>query len=294
MAYQLKNEQLEIEIAEAGDYRGSRFDWSGFITGVTLLEGRHSFCVPESLVPGQGTGGAGLCNEFGIIRAIGYGDTRVGEPFPKLGVGLLTRLDDRNYEFSRNYPVQPFATEIEMEGTRKITFRNIPQECRGYAVSLVKTVSVDENRLTVDYDVHNTGTKIIATEEYCHNFLGIDGNPVGPDYVLKFPFELSPWADEEETLAGLTFEQGEVHWEHTPDRPFYFRLPGFDGEKYPWMWELLHCPSGAGVREISRFPVSAAAVWGLGHVVAPEIFYEVRLAPGERKTWSRVYEFFTK
>ncbi|MEK5475364.1 hypothetical protein NYE70_00265 [Paenibacillus sp. FSL R5-0407] len=297
MAYQLKNEQLVIEIAEPGDYRGSRFDWNGFITDVTLLDGNHSYCVPESLVPGQGTGGAGLCNEFGIKEPIGYEDAPVGEPFPKLGVGLLTRPDDREYDFSRAYPVKPFATEIEIEGTRKITFRITPEDCRGYAVAVTKSVSIDNNRLTVEYLLHNTGTKPILTEEYCHNFFGIDGYPIGPDYVLKFPFELFPWADEEETLAGLIFSKGnagEVRWDHTPKDPFYFRLPGFDGNKYPWIWELLHNPSGAGVREISRFHVSAAAVWGIGHVVSPEMFIEVKLAPGEQKTWSRVYEFFAK
>ncbi len=297
MAYQLKNEQLRIEIAEVGDYRGSRFDWSGFITGVTLLDGDHSFCVPESLVPGQGTGGAGLCNEFGISGALGYEDTSVGESFPKLGVGLLTRVDDREYDFSRSYPVKPFETVIEKEGTRSITFRMAPDDCRGYAVALVKTVSIDHNRLTVEYELLNAGTKTIITGEYCHNFLGIDGHSIGPDYVLKFPFKLSPWADEEETLAGLSFSQGEageVRWDNTPFNPFYFRLPGFEGDKYPWMWELLHGSSGAGVREISRFKVAGAAVWGTGHVVSPEMFIEVKLAPGERKTWSRVYEFFAK
>ncbi|GJM81015.1 hypothetical protein HMSSN139_35110 [Paenibacillus sp. HMSSN-139] len=76
MAYQLQNEQLGVKIAELGEvYRGTRFDGAGFITGVEL-NGRHQFCVPESLVPGSGTGGIGLCSEFGIKEAIGYEETR--------------------------------------------------------------------------------------------------------------------------------------------------------------------------------------------------------------------------
>ena len=53
----LANHRLQVEIAEPGEvYHGSRFDWTGFITQVTL-DGEHTYCVPESLVPGQGSDG---------------------------------------------------------------------------------------------------------------------------------------------------------------------------------------------------------------------------------------------
>lgn len=294
MGYQLKNDQLVVDIAEVGQYRGARFEWAGFITGVTLLNGNHSFCVPESLTLGQGTGGAGLCNEFGLQVALGYDETLPGEEFPKLGIGLLTRLDEEPYDFSRKYPVNPFEVEVKSEGTHKVTYSIQPKDCRGYAASLIKSISIDANRLTVEHRLHNTGTKSIATEEYCHNFLGIDTYSVGPDYVLKFPFELAPWADEEGTMDGLVFDKQEVSWSQKPNKPFYFRLPGFDGNRYDWMWELQHSPSGTGVREISKFQVSSAAVWGAGHVISPEMFIDVRVEPGETKSWSRIYEFFTK
>ncbi|MEF2966881.1 hypothetical protein V3851_13645 [Paenibacillus sp. M1] len=294
MGYQLKNEKLAVHIAGVGEqYRGARFDWSGFITEVTLLEGKHSFCVPESPVPGKGTGGAGLCSEFGIDKPPGFSETPVGGQFPKLGVGLLTRLTDCEYRFFEEYPVSPFEVEVEEASLNLVRFRVQPEDCRGYAVRQFKTVAIEGDRLTVRYELHNVGKEPIYTEEYCHNFFGIDHRPVGPEYILKFPFEPAPWADREETMAGLVFGAGEVRWSRTPDKPFYFRLPGFDGRRNPWMWELLHLPSGAGVRELSQFPVSSAAVWGEGHVISPEMFIEVNLAPGERKTWERVYHFFT-
>lgn len=293
MAYQLKNEHMVIDIAKPGDYNGSRFDWSGFITGVALLEGNHAFCVPESLVPGQGTGGAGLCNEFGIKEAMGYGETRPGEAFPKLGIGLLTKPDGEKYDFSRKYPIKPFDIEIEQESEQKISFRTRPENCGGYAADMVKTVMIDKNLLIVEYSLHNVGEKPIVTEEYCHNFLGIDGHSIGPDYTLNFPFKPLPWADEEDTMDGLCFGEKGVTWRREPTKPFYFRLPGFEGDKVPWMWELLHTPSGAGVRELSQFNVSSVAVWGDRHVVSPEMFIDMKITPGERKNWARVYEFFS-
>src|SRR4030043_185045 len=88
----IHSDQLAVEIAQPGSlYSGPRFDWTGFITQVTLVspEGtRHTFCVPESLEPGKGTGGWGLCNEFGNDKAIGYTDAQPGAAFPKLGICL--------------------------------------------------------------------------------------------------------------------------------------------------------------------------------------------------------------
>ncbi|MNC44942.1 hypothetical protein D3C75_938710 [compost metagenome] len=83
-----------------------------------------------------------------------------------------------------------------------------------------------------------------------------------------------------------------VGWHRNPDKPFYFRQEGFEGAKHPWLWEIIHLPSGVGVRELSSFSVYDVAVWGQGHVISPEMFIEVKLAPGEIKNWSRVYEFF--
>lgn len=293
MAYQLSNEQLVVDIAKLGEpYRGSRFEWAGFITGIKLLRGNHTFCVEESRTPGEGTGGQGLCSEFGIVKPVGYNEAKAGELFPKLGIGLLTRPDDAEYQFFREYAVKPFEVEVRQASNEMIEFVALPRESHGYAVKIVKRISIQNNRLKIKYELHNTGKKPISTEEYCHNFLGIDDHPVGPDYLLKFPFAFEPWSDEAETMEDLAFAGADVTWRRQPERPFYFRLPGFDGSEYPWLWELIHQPSGVGVRELSKFPVASAAVWGIEHVISPEMFIEVNVEPGETKMWSRMYEFF--
>lgn len=291
MAYQLQNEQLGVKIAELGEvYRGTRFDGAGFITGVEL-NGRHQFCVPESLAPGSGTGGIGLCSEFGIKEAIGYEETRVGEPFPKLGVGLLTRPDEAEYRFYREYACARFETQVEQKSAQQICFTTQSAECRGYAVRVQKEIEISGNTLSVTYTVENTGSRVVSTDEYSHNFLGIDGYAVGPDYVLKLPFAPKIWSDEPDTLEGLVFEGDHVTWERRPEKDFYFRMDTFDGRETPWLWELRHRPSGLTVRELSKLPLSSAAVWGHGHVISPEMFVAVHVAPGERQSWTRTYEF---
>jgi len=296
MSYQLKNDQLIIDFAEQGFYQGKRFDWSGFITGVTLRQGNHNFCVPESLVPGLGTGGAGLCNEFGIADPIGYEDAKVGELFPKLGVGLLTRVDEEPYQFHKEYPLIPYRQEVTQESSSKLCFTVFPQECRGYAVRLEKQIHIEDNRLILDYTLHNEGSKTISTTEYNHNFLGIDQHGIGPGYTLKFPFELVPEVDEEGSMDSLLFQGSEVNWNGTQDSWFYFRLQGVGQATEPqgWIWDLYHRESRAGVREISIYPVDSIAVWGEKHVISPEVFIKLNVAPGDSYSWSRIYEFYTK
>jgi len=78
----LENGRLNVEIARPGSvYNGSRFDWTAFITKI-VLDNKYSFCAPESEIPGQGSGGFGLCNEFGINTPIGYDEAKPQEKFP--------------------------------------------------------------------------------------------------------------------------------------------------------------------------------------------------------------------
>lgn len=43
MGCRLSNGILTVDIADIGEYKGTRFDWTGFITQVTLEEGNIRF-----------------------------------------------------------------------------------------------------------------------------------------------------------------------------------------------------------------------------------------------------------
>ena len=207
---ELKNDRLCVEIARPGMvYNGSRFDWTGFITKV-ILDNKHSFCVPESLIPGEGSGGFGLCNEFGIDTPVGYNDAKPGGQFPKIGVGLLTRYDHSEYFFFNKYEVTPFPVRIISDSTSS-KFEIPPIECNGYAIKMVKEITLDNNRLSIHYHIENTGTKSIKTEEYCHNFFAINNNKVGSGYLLRFPYDIEP-----DTKPNIMSVSGhEIRWSDT-------------------------------------------------------------------------------
>lgn len=313
----LRNERLVVEIAQPGSvYRGTRFDWSGFITQVSL-DGQQTFCVPEDYTPGKGTGGVGICNEFGIDRPVGYDDAAVGESFPKLGIGLLKRLDQPVYSFWHKHEIaELFPIEIDASEDA-VTFTVQPVDCRGYAARLVKLIRLRGNQLTIDYTLENTGEKRLQTLEYTHNFIGINRVDIGPAYTLQFPravvqedvsgmyrnyapkwmkrfapFLINPLMKRmvNQSIGPLKVENKQVTWRDTPQAAFYMRLAEFGRTDQP-QWELTHNASGVSMREYDDFSPSRIALWGTTHVVSVEVFIDIDLAPGQQQSWQRRYEF---
>jgi len=287
--FTLRSERLSVDISAPGHaYAGTRFDWSGFVTQVSL-DDRHTFCVPEDYRPGQGTGGIGLCNEFGIDRPIGFEDTQPGYPFPKLGVGLLTRLEKPDYSFwyphliARNFPI---AVHCEAD---MATFTVEPVNCRGYAARLVKVLKALGNTLEIAYHLENTGKLPIRTNEYVHNFVGIDRHTFGPEYQLNFPY--APVIESPSEMNTILEVAGDtIRQKEAPVAPFYARLLGFQATDQP-QWELVHLPSGVSLRETVDFSPVRVALWGVNHVISVEVFIDIDLQPGESMRWLRRYEF---
>lgn len=282
----LTSDRLGVEIAEPGTlYRGTRFDWSAFITQVTL-DGRHSFCAPEA-VDGTGTGGAGLCNEFGIFQPVGFDDCPVGGEFPKLGVGLLTREDAAPYRFSRPCPVRPFPVTVAASAA-SATFTAAPLPVRGYAARLVKRVAVQGAVLTIDYRLENVGTQPLRTHEYVHNFLAPNDAAVGPGATVQLSFAAQV-PDGATPCPPLRVRGSEVTWEHVPEKAFYQPLSGFAESAGPAWWELRM--GGVVVRETADCPWAGFTLWGTPRVVSGEVFVGIDLAPGAVQGWRRTYTF---
>jgi len=317
MSIVIQSPQLKVEIAQPGSvYNRTRFDWSAFITQVTL-DGKHTFCVPEDYDPQKGTGGIGICNEFGIEAPIGYDDAKIGDTCPKLGIGLLKKIAEGPYNFTAPYEiVETFPIDIDSTED-SVRFCVQPIDCRGYSARLIKDVTVQDNRLEIHYSLENTGDKVIATHEYCHNFIGIDSQPIGSDYRLHFPFDISFFDDIPAMRKSVPHEMRNLPTEEldrrirayfeasrnvldiqgkdiclhkTPEMPFYCRPLGFHRTDLA-QWELTHMPTGLSMREYDDFDPWRVAVWGVAHVISAEIFINFRLEPGQSINWTRRYEF---
>lgn len=281
----VQNERLHVEIALPGKkYHYSRFDWTGFIVQITL-DNKHTFCTPESFIQGHGTLGEGLCNEFGILEPIGYDEAEQGSYFPKIGIGLIEKRDTGVYEFPKFYNVKPFEVDMHWENS-SVTFHSKPEPVNGYAVSLKKTLQLEDNTLSILYTLENCGEKPIHTTEYCHNFVAMNHTDMGPDYVLTLPVE----GHMQSQSDVMEINPPTINLKYTPDYDFYAITQA------PWKgvgkgWELTHLASGVSMSETVDFEPVRLAVWGSKHVISPEIFIEIKLNPGETMSWSRRYVF---
>jgi hypothetical protein len=293
MSIVLKNSKLRIEIDKPGqNYRASRFDWTGKITQVTY-NNKYTFCTDESLEPGLlNVKGRGLYNEFGISEALGYAECKPGKNFTKIGIGLLRKENEESYNFFKDYKVTPFKTLYKSDSQYAI-FITYPTPCNGYAVELTKNISLNDSSFTVFYNLKNTGEKTIKTNEYCHNFLAVNHRRIGREYKLHFPFnidseKIKEFVDPDEVLQ---IDRNDISWKSAYKNQFFLgSLEG--GKKVKASWALENSLLKVGIKESGSFVPEKINLWGNTHVVSPEIFIKIDLAPGKSMNWVREYEVY--
>jgi hypothetical protein len=283
----IQNRRLEVQIQEpGGGYQRSRFDWNGICQQITL-DNSHTFCSREATKDDPGTEGVGLSDEFGINTPVGYDEAQVGDLFPKIGVGFLQRTDSQAYTFMEDYPIDSVKIQVEQKHESEVSFLQNSKNHNGWAWKLQKTFSLAGPMLTISYALENTGEKTIQTETYNHNFLMIDGKTVGPDYQLQLPFDLQL----EQGLGPIATNQNTISLSEVPQKYFY-ALQGHCNPKLDVEWQIVHQPSGRGLRVMECFTLSKFALWGMSHVISPEFFLWIDLQPGQTQIWQREYTFF--
>lgn len=287
----LKNENLEIHIDLPNEnYNFSRFDWTGKIVEVKF-QNIHLTSVERTDCENENSFGKGFYNEFGIDTALGFDDADIGGWFHKIGVGLLKK-DDHQYLFSKNYDIKPAEFEIITE-SNKILIICKSQSVNGYSYVLKKEIELHENNFTIKYYLHNTGEKDIITDEYIHNFTAINKDLTGPDYLLKFPFQLKPELFKETVNPERKVEigQNEIAFNSSTNEQFFFsNISG--NENVNAKWELINLKSKIGISETGSFQTNKVNLWGWKHVISPELFFNVFIKPDQSAEWTRTYHVY--
>ncbi|MGQ1909545.1 hypothetical protein ACT3CE_07120 [Marinifilum sp. RC60d5] len=291
MVHILKNEKLEIHIdLPSVNYQFSRFDWTGKITavkykGIPVSTQEKIDGDPKHIF------GKGFYNEFGIEMPVGFDEINKGESFPKIGVGLLKK-DVKDYHFSHPYRIQPATFKIS-ENANKLVVECESKSLSDYSYVLRKEIELLESSFVIHYKLENTGAKTITTNEYCHNFLAIDNELMGSNYILKFPFDLKPEIfdaalnPEKKVLV----DREQITFNNTPEEQFFFgNLSG--NKMVQASWELINTKSKIGIRETGNFKTSKINLWGWKHVISPELFFDINLKPNEEIEWSRTYNIY--
>jgi len=292
----LKSDQLTLTVylpdAEKGFYRGTRFDWSG-VFGVEF--GKHKLFGPwkGKHDPTNNDDIVGPCEEFGNAAPLGYDTAKVGETFVKIGVGELEKPKEEKYNFFGKYKIARPGEWKVTTGDAKATFEQTISTASGYGYKYTKIVAVQNAEVRIQHVLENTGKVAISTDHYNHNFFNVDADPIGPNYSLKFEFNVRA-----ENLRGKFGD-----WVEVKDKEVRFKekfgdgfvmagLTGFDAELPANRgYDLSHAPSGVRVKVFQSAPVSKFNLWGIKTTICPEPYTQIDLKPGGERIWRIVYTF---
>jgi hypothetical protein len=165
----------------------------------------------------------------------------------------------------------------------------------GYAYVYHKTVRLIAGKpeMVLEHRLQNTGRRPIQSAVYNHNFLVLDRQPIGPDLVVTFPFQLqSPHPPDARfaELRGNQFHYLKVlQGEDRVESP----LAGFGESPTDNDIRVESNSIGAGVRLKGDHPLSHVNLWSIRTVLAVEPFITMTIAPGGEFSWKVVYQYYT-
>jgi hypothetical protein len=288
--------KLYLPDAANGYYRATRFDWSGVIASLEF-QGHSFFGVwfPR-YDPKLHDAITGPVEEYRTgVSALGYDDAKVGGTFIRIGVGLLKKPDDTPFQQFKTYDIVDNGKWTVKASADAVEFtQELADPVSGYAYLYKKTVRLakDAPRLIIDHSLKNTGTKTIETNVYNHGFFVIDGQPSGPDFTVKFPFDVKAVAD----LQGLAETSGkELHYlrELQPGgQSVHSQLTGFGGSSRDFDFRVENRKTGAGVHVAGDRPLWKIDFWSIRTTVCPEEYIEMKIEPGKESQWRIAYDFY--
>ena len=284
--------------AEHGYYRGTRFDWAGVIP--TLTYKGHEFFGQwfETYDPHLHDAIMGPVEEFrGDDGALGYASAKVNGLFIKLGVGVLRKPDSEPYSFARTYPLVNPGKRIVRADNDRVEFEHELNDGEGYAYHYRKTLRLTRGKpqLVLEHSLKNTGTRVIDTGVYDHDFYMLDHLPTGPDLRVKFTF--APKTTTEDLLGAPAVIQGaEIHYEReltANGESAHGGLTGFGPSVKDNDVRVENVKAGIGVRETVDRPIARLYFWSIRTTACPEMYIHIHVEPGETFKWRTTYDFYT-
>ena len=275
-----------------GYYRATRFDWSGVIYSLQY-KGHEYFgqwvAKPDPLLHESITGPA---ESFDV--GLGYAEANPGGTFIRLGVGVVQKPEEASYSQFRTYKILNPGKWKVRKGKDWIEFSQTLQDKTGYAYVYTKRISLIRGKpeLVISHTLKNTGSKVIETMQFNHNFFMIDHLPSGPGITVRFPFELRVVRDFRGFLEArgreLVFLKGFEGQQSTQSL-----LEGFGPTAKDYQFAIENQNAGAGARVTGDRPIARLNFWTRKETVCPEPYVQMRIPPGKAEKWELRYEFYT-
>jgi hypothetical protein len=287
--------KLYLPDAQHGYYQGTRFDWSGQIPSLEFQG--HNFFGQwfEKYDPKLHDAIMGPVEEFLTNGAgLGYLEAKPGENFVKIGVGAIRKPEEAAFHQFATYQIAHHGKWAVKTGRDFVEFTQTLSDTNGYAYVYRKTVRIAKGKpvMLLEHSLKNTGRKVIESSVYEHNFYMLDNQPTGPDYVIKFPWDVHAKAD----LKGAAETRGNefVYLRDLPKGPSVATdLEGFGPSAADYDIRVENRAAGAGVHQTANRPIARMYLWSIRSTVCPEAYISMHIEPGKEFTWNISYEFYT-
>jgi hypothetical protein len=248
----------------------------------------------RDVVAGTASAATGPVEEF--KTPLGYDAAMLGGTFVKVGVGVLRKGDDASYSSYKAYDLVDTGKWSVRQTVGSIVFTQIlDNPASEYRYIYTKTVRLmpGKPQMTIEHTLRNTGSKVIHTNLYNHNFLRVDGGTVGPHLTAIFPFEIKPASAPDPQFARL-----DAH------RLLYLKnlqgkdevsavIEGFGSSPSDYDIRTEDRKAGAGVRIRGDRPLVRLSVWSIRSVMAVEPFIEIAVEPGKEFHWKYTYDYYS-
>lgn len=299
--------RMYLPDAKNGYYRSTRFDWSGAIYSLQY-KGNEYYGVwydridpkvvnwvfeGDEIVSGPCSALAGPVNEF--QTPLGWDEAEPGGTFIKLGVGVLRR-GEGNYNRFVHYEVLNPGTWTVNKGANRVEFiqqLNAPELGYGYVYRKVVTLVEGKPEMVIEQSMKNTGAKAIHSNVYNHHFMVMNKQPPGPDFAIRFPFEVKPTRAPNTALINVVGKELVYAKQLSGRDQAVVQFEGYGDSAKDTEMIIENEKLGAGVRITGDRPLIRDMLWSIRSVFAIEPYIAVDIEPGQEFTWKNMFEYYT-
>jgi hypothetical protein len=295
----IANNQIRAKLllpdADRGYYRGTRFDWSGVISSLEYKEHQYFGQWFDKYDPKLHDAIMGPVEEFrSNDGGVGYADAKPGGTFIRIGVGVVRKPEEKEYQNFRTYEIVNNGKWSARKAPDHVEFTHQLTDGEGYAYLYRKSLRLtkDKPQLVLEHSLKNTGKKAIDTAVYDHNFFVIDGTPTGPEFSVKFPFALHGTRDLKE-IAELRGQQVVYKRDIEKGESIITELQGFGPTAADYDIRIENRKAGAGVHIVGDKPLAKVVYWSIRTTLCPEPYIHFNIPPGAEERWKITYDFYT-
>jgi hypothetical protein len=285
-----------------GFYNGTRFDQAGAVTSLKL-NGKEFYgpwferlapevldytYVGDTVVAGPDSAISGPVEEFAPLDF----ETKPS-PFVKIGVGVLYQPGTEPYDHYRHYRILDAGQRSTTFTKTSVTFRQVLSS-NGYSYVYEKTLQLAPGKpqLIITHSLKNTGSKLISTSVYDHNFLRL--KPGNAGVQVSFPFTLGATNPPAANLIRMQNKTLIYLRPMTAKERVSFPVTGFGTTAEDYDFKIRDVKTGVGVRVQGDQPLTRVNIFSIDRVQSVEPTIAIELAPGAEKSWTYTYSYTTQ